>query len=144
MDAASVDRGHCHRPARHGCLRAQHVGKEDVYAADDTGRQQSPRRRRDGVASVQRAFLENDQALQGKRRLIAATFGCLLLSALLIGLLNVGDQAYTGVAVSKSATHTQATVHGTVGPTENKTLGPESFDKQAIVPGGCRSCRDGS
>jgi hypothetical protein len=38
--------------------------------------------------------------------------------------------------VSKSATHTQATVHGTVGPNENKTLGPESFDKQAIVPGG--------
>jgi hypothetical protein len=38
--------------------------------------------------------------------------------------------------VSKSATHTQATVDGTVGPNENETLGPQSFDKQAIVPGG--------
>jgi hypothetical protein len=36
------------------------------------------------LASVQRAFLENDRALQGKRRLTAATFGLLLLSALLI------------------------------------------------------------
>jgi hypothetical protein len=38
--------------------------------------------------------------------------------------------------VSKSTTHTQATVDETVGPNENKTLGPENFDKQAIVPGG--------
>ena len=48
------------------------------------------------LASVQRAFLENDQALQGKRRLTAATFSCLLLSALLIGLPNVGNQATLG------------------------------------------------
>ena len=35
-------------------------------------------------------------ALGGKRRLTAATFGCLLLSALLIGVLNVGNQATLG------------------------------------------------
>ena len=49
------------------------------------------------LASVQRAFLENDRALQGKRRLTAAAFGLLLLSALLIGLLNVGNQATLGL-----------------------------------------------
>jgi hypothetical protein len=35
--------------------------------------------------------------LQGKRRLTAATFGALLLSALLIGLLNVSNQATLGL-----------------------------------------------
>jgi hypothetical protein len=38
--------------------------------------------------------------------------------------------------VSDGTTHTQATVHETVGPNEHKTLGPENVDKQAIVPGG--------
>ena len=38
--------------------------------------------------------------------------------------------------VSKSKTRTQAAVDETVRPNENKTLGPETFDKQAIVPGG--------
>jgi hypothetical protein len=39
--------------------------------------------------------------------------------------------------VSDSTTHTQATVHETVGPNEHKTtLGPENVGEQAIVPGG--------
>lgn len=38
--------------------------------------------------------------------------------------------------MSASTTHTQVTVHETVGPSEHKTLGPESLDKQRIVPGG--------
>jgi hypothetical protein len=49
------------------------------------------------LASIQRALLENDRALQGKRRLTAATFGALLLTALLIGLLNVSNQATLGL-----------------------------------------------
>jgi hypothetical protein len=38
--------------------------------------------------------------------------------------------------VSDSTTQTQATAHETVGPNENKRLGPENVDKQAIAPGG--------
>lgn len=34
--------------------------------------------------------------------------------------------------MSKSTTHTQATVDENVGPNEIKTLGPKNFDKQAI------------
>ncbi len=76
---------------------AEHVGKEDVYAAYEIAARNPQDVGVTVLASVQRAFLENDQALQSKRRLTAATFGCLLLSALLIGLLNVGDQATVGL-----------------------------------------------
>ena len=38
--------------------------------------------------------------------------------------------------MSDSTTHTQATVHQTVGADENKALGPGPVDKQRIVPGG--------
>ena len=43
---------------------------------------------------------------------------------------------YTRVTVSDSATHTQTTVHETVGVDESKVRGPEHVDKQRIVPGG--------
>lgn len=75
---------------------AEHVGKEDVYASYEMAAGNPQGVGVTVLASVQRAFLENDQALQGKRRLTAATFGCLLLSALLIGGLNVGNQATLG------------------------------------------------
>jgi len=38
--------------------------------------------------------------------------------------------------VSDSTTHTQATVHQTIGADENKALGTGPDDKQRIVPGG--------
>ena len=38
--------------------------------------------------------------------------------------------------MSDSTTHTQATVHETVGPNERKTLGPEHSTNRRIVPGG--------
>jgi hypothetical protein len=43
---------------------------------------------------------------------------------------------YTRVTVSDSTTHTQATVHQTVGADESKALGRGAVDKQRIVPGG--------
>jgi hypothetical protein len=76
---------------------AEHVGKEDVYAAYEMAASSPKDVGVTVLASVQRAFLENDRALQGKRRLTAATFGLLLLSALLIGLPNVGNQATLGL-----------------------------------------------
>jgi hypothetical protein len=75
---------------------AQHVGEEDVYAAYKMA---ATRPENVGVTileSLQRAFLENDRALQSKRRLVAATFSCLLFCGLLIGLLNVNAQATLG------------------------------------------------
>jgi Mrp family chromosome partitioning ATPase len=77
---------------------AEHVGKEDVYAAYEMAASNPQDVGVTVLASVQRAFLENDRALQGKRRLTAATFGLLLLSALLIGLLNLGNQATLGLS----------------------------------------------
>jgi hypothetical protein len=76
---------------------AEHVGKEDVYAAYEMAASNPQDVGVTVLASVQRAFLENDRALQGKRHLTAATFGLLLLSALLIGLLNLGNQATLGL-----------------------------------------------
>jgi hypothetical protein len=76
---------------------AEHVGKEDVYAVYEMATSNPEDVGVTVLASIQRAFLENDRALQGKRRLTAATFGLLLLSALLIGLLNVGNQATLGL-----------------------------------------------
>ncbi len=76
---------------------AEHVGKEDVYAAYEMAASNPEDVGVTVLASIQRAFLENDRALQGKRRLTAATFGLLLLSALLIGLLNVGNQVTLGL-----------------------------------------------
>ena len=38
--------------------------------------------------------------------------------------------------MSNGTTHTQTTVHQTVGADENKALEPEHVYKQAIVPGG--------
>jgi hypothetical protein len=76
---------------------AEHVGEEDVHAAYLVA---ATRPEDVGVTvleSLQRAFVENDHALEDKRRLIAATFGCLLLSALLIGLLNVYGRATLGL-----------------------------------------------
>jgi hypothetical protein len=75
---------------------AQHVGEEDVYAAYKMA---STRPEDVGVTlleSLQRAFLDNDRALQSKRRLVAATFGCLLFCGLLIGLLNIDARAILG------------------------------------------------
>jgi hypothetical protein len=74
----------------------KHVGEEDVHAAY---RMATTCSEEVGVAvlwSLQRAFLDNNRALQSKRRLVAAIFGCLLLCALLIGLLNVGGRATLG------------------------------------------------
>jgi hypothetical protein len=48
------------------------------------------------LESLQCAFLANNLALQNKRRLVAATFGCLLICALLIGLLNIDTRAILG------------------------------------------------
>jgi hypothetical protein len=76
---------------------AEHVGKEDVDAAHEMAASNPKEVGVTVLASIQRALLENDRALRGKRRLTAATFGCLLLSALLIGLLNVGNQATLGL-----------------------------------------------
>lgn len=77
---------------------AEHVGKEDVYAAYEMAASNPQDVGVTVLASVQRAFLENDRALQGKRHLTAATFGLLLLSALLIGLLNLGNRATLGLS----------------------------------------------
>jgi hypothetical protein len=76
---------------------AEHVGREDVDAAHEIAASNPEDVGVTVLASIQRALLENDRALQGKRRLTAATFGALLLSALLIGLLNVGNQATLGL-----------------------------------------------
>jgi hypothetical protein len=76
---------------------AEHVGDEDVHAAY---RMAATRPEDVGVTvleSLQRAFRQNDRMLQGKRRLVAVTLGCLLISALLIGLLNVAGRATLGV-----------------------------------------------
>jgi hypothetical protein len=76
---------------------AEHVGKEDVDAAHEMAASNPQDVGVTVLASIQRALLENDLSLQGKRRLTAATFGLLLLSALLIGLLNVGNQSTLGL-----------------------------------------------
>ena len=76
---------------------AEHVGNEDVDAAHELAASNPEEVGVTVLASIQRALLENDRALRGKCRLTAATFGCLLLSALLIGLLNVGNQATLGL-----------------------------------------------
>jgi hypothetical protein len=76
---------------------AQHVGEEDVHAAYKMA---ATRPEDVGVTlleSLQRAFLDNNRALQSKRRLVAATFSALLLCALLIGLLNVDARATLGL-----------------------------------------------
>jgi hypothetical protein len=75
---------------------AKHVGREDLDAVFETAAN-SP----DGVGvtvlvSVQRTFFKNDRTLQSKRRLIVATLGWLLASALLIGVLNLGGPATLG------------------------------------------------
>jgi hypothetical protein len=76
---------------------AEHAGREDVDAAHEMAASNPEDVGLIVLASIQRALLENDHALQGKRRLTAVTFGALLLSALLIGLLNVDARATLGL-----------------------------------------------
>jgi hypothetical protein len=76
---------------------AEHAGREDVDAAHEMAASNPEEVGVTVLASIQRALLENDRALQGKRRLTAVTFGALLLSALMIGLLNVSNQATLGL-----------------------------------------------
>lgn len=75
---------------------AEHVGEEDVHAAYRMAATHPQDVGITMLGSLQRAFRENDRVLQGKRRLIAVTLGCLLLSVLLIGLLNVAGRATLG------------------------------------------------